>query len=113
MSEPVLPQWTPPPPVYGYDYPMSKPTNGLAIAAMIVSIVGLAGICAYGVGSIFISPVGAILGHVARRQIRQRDQAGEGMALAGIVVGWVGFGLGVLVAGAFAAFVWFVATNAP
>jgi|KBSSwiStaDraftv2_1062776.scaffolds.fasta_scaffold49839_2 uncharacterized membrane protein YeaQ/YmgE (transglycosylase-associated protein family) len=112
MTEPVLPQWTPPPPVYGYAYPV-RPTNGLAIASMIVAIVGFAGLCAYGVGSIFISPVGAILGHVARRQIRERDQQGEGMALAGIIVGWVGFALGLVVAAVFAAFVWFVAHAGP
>lgn len=113
MTDPVLPQWTPPQPVYSSPYPAVKPTNGLAIAAMIVSIVGLAAICTYGVGSILISPVGAILGHVARRQIRERDEQGAGMAKAGIIMGWVGLALGLLVVAAFIVFVWFMAASAP
>jgi hypothetical protein len=82
---------------YGYGQPMvvSKPTNGMAVAAMVVSIVGAAGLCAYGVGGL-IGIVGAILGHVARRQIRERDEQGDGMALAGIIVGWIVAGLGII-----------------
>jgi uncharacterized protein DUF4190 len=72
------------PPGYGYPvypYPVAAPTNGLAIASLVCSLAGLAvGISA---------PVGAILGHIARRQIRERGEQGDGMALAGIIVGWV------------------------
>jgi hypothetical protein len=75
----------------------------MAIAAMVVSIVGALGLCAYGVGG-FIGLVGAILGHVARRQIRTRNEGGEGMALAGIIVGWIATGLAVIAA---AFVVWF------
>jgi hypothetical protein len=71
------------PPGYGYPaypYPVPAPTNGLAIAALVCALAGLAvGISA---------PVGAILGHIARRQIRERGEQGDGMALAGIIVGW-------------------------
>lgn len=80
-----------PPPVSPYGYPaypvvVSPPTNGLAIAALVCSVAGIAtcGITA---------PVGAILGHVARRQIRERGEGGDGMALAGIIVGWIMTGL--------------------
>jgi hypothetical protein len=53
----------------------------MAIASLVCSLAGLAtGISA---------PVGAILGHVARRQIRERGEQGDGMALTGIIVGWV------------------------
>jgi Domain of unknown function (DUF4190) len=72
------------PPGYGYPvyaYPAAAPTNGMAIAALVCSLAGLAvGISA---------PVGAILGHIARRQIRERGEQGDGMALTGIIVGWV------------------------
>jgi hypothetical protein len=72
------------PPGYGYPayaYPAAAPTNGLAIAALVCALAGLAvGISA---------PVGAILGHIARRQIRERGEQGDGMALAGIIVGWI------------------------
>ena len=73
-----------PPPGYGLPpgypaYVMARPTNGLAIAAMVVALVGF-------------GPVGAILGHVARRQIRERGEQGDGFALAGIIVGWISTG---------------------
>jgi Domain of unknown function (DUF4190) len=56
-------------------------TNGLAIAAMVLGIVWV-----YWVGSI----LALIFGYIARRQIKQRSQNGDGMAIAGIVLGWVG-----------------------
>lgn len=38
----------------------------------------------------FLAPlVGAILGHVALSQITRRGEQGRGLALAGIIVGWV------------------------
>lgn len=80
-------------PAYGYG--VVPPTNGMAIASMIVSIVGALGICAWGVGA-YIGVVGAILGHVARRQIRERGEGGDGMALAGIIIGWIATGIALL-----------------
>jgi hypothetical protein len=53
----------------------------MAIASMVLGIVWV-----YGIGSI----LALIFGYVARNQIRQRDQGGDGMAIAGIVLGWVG-----------------------
>lgn len=81
-----------PPPGYGYtpptyptyvSPPANPPTNGLAIASMIVSLVGF-------------GPVGAIMGHIARKQIRESGEQGDGFALAGIIVGWVVTGIWVL-----------------
>jgi hypothetical protein len=75
-------------PYGGYGYPAYAPvaatpsTNGLAIASLICSLVGFATCITF--------PVGAILGHVARKQIRERGEGGDGMALAGIIVGWIG-----------------------
>lgn len=80
-------------PNYGYQTPIlvaSAPrTNALAIASLVCALTGLA-LC--GVPSI----VGAILGHVARRQIKERGEAGDGLALAGIICGWIIFGLMLL-----------------
>jgi tetratricopeptide (TPR) repeat protein len=56
-------------------------TNNLAIAALVCALAGLP-ICV-------AAPVGAILGHVARGQIRDRGERGDGIALAAIVIGWV------------------------
>jgi Domain of unknown function (DUF4190) len=72
-----------------YPYPTTvQKTNGLAIASLVVSIVGAVMLVCYGIGGL-ISIVGAILGHVARRQIRDRQEGGDGMALAGVIVGWI------------------------
>ncbi|HEU5109481.1 MAG TPA: DUF4190 domain-containing protein [Micromonosporaceae bacterium] len=84
-----------PAPGYGYPVVPAQPTNGLAIAAMVVSILGALGLCGYGLGG-YLGIVGAIMGHVARRQIRERGEAGDGMALAGVIVGWIAFGIAVI-----------------
>lgn len=68
-----------------------KQTNGLAIASLIVSIGSIVLCCG------FPGIVGAILGHVARRQIKDDpNQTGEGIALGGIVVGWASFGIALI-----------------
>jgi hypothetical protein len=84
-------------PGYGYGYPYAAPrsTNGLAVASLITSVVGLATFLCYGIG-IAAGVVGAILGHVSRRQIRSTGQDGAGLALAGIIVGWIAAAIGVL-----------------
>jgi hypothetical protein len=66
-------------------YPPARPTNGLAIASLVCSIAGIA--------TCVSAPVGAVLGHIARRQIRERGEDGDGLALAGIIVGWILTGL--------------------
>jgi hypothetical protein len=79
-------------------------TNSLAIASLICSLAGLVvGISA---------PVGAILGHIARKQIRTSGEQGEGMALAGIIVGWSLTGIFLCVCGLWAvAFSSFIASG--
>jgi hypothetical protein len=67
-----------------YAAPQHQPTEGLAIASLVTSLVGL-------------FPVGIVLGFVARRRIRQSEGArgGSGLALAGIITG---FAFGALTA---------------
>jgi Domain of unknown function (DUF4190) len=67
-------------------------TNGLAVASLVCSC---AGIVLLGVPSI----VGIVLGFVARAKIRQSngEERGDGLALAGIIVGLVVVGLVLLV----------------
>ena len=62
---------------------VQQQTNGLAIASLVLSLVGLCGI-----GSI----LAIIFGTRARREIRnsQGAQGGDGLALAGIIIGWIG-----------------------
>lgn len=84
-------------PVYPYLPPRPK-TNGLAVASLVISIVSAVGLFCYGIGGL-TGPVGAILGHIGRRQIRERDEAGDGMALAGIIIGWIATALALLIVG--------------
>lgn len=81
---PPQPPAYPPPPPYGYPYPPMAPQrsyNGMAIAAMIVGIVGACNP---------IGILGLIFGTIARRQIRETGEQGDGFAVTGIVLGWIG-----------------------
>lgn len=64
---------------------VQKTTNGLAIASMVLGIVWV-----YWIGSI----LALIFGYIAKGQINASAgrQGGRGMAIAGIVLGWVGLG---------------------
>ena len=83
------------PPPYQYDYgyggyfgpPRAQPTDGFAIASLVVSCFSIFGLCTWGIGSL-LGVLGAIFGHVARRRIRTSGAGGSGVALAGIIVGW-------------------------
>ncbi len=77
------------PPPYGYGYPPPAPrgTNAMAVTSMIVGILWL-----YWIGSI----LALIFGYVARSQIRRTGEGGGGMAIAGIVLGWIGVGVLVI-----------------
>ncbi len=72
-------------PYGGYGYPVPARTNGLAIGSLVTSLVSLT-LCMGMTGV-----VGAILGHVARGQIKRNNEQGGGLALAGIIIGWLGF----------------------
>jgi hypothetical protein len=71
------------PPGYGQPLAVGQTTNGLAIASLVLGIVWV-----FGVGSI----LAVIFGFVSRKQIRESGgrQGGGGMAIAGIVLGFVG-----------------------
>jgi hypothetical protein len=70
-------------PYGGYPYAPPRTTNGFAIASMVLGILWL-----YWFGSI----LALVFGYVAQSQIRERGEAGGGMATAGIVLGWIGVG---------------------
>lgn len=81
-----------PQPMYPYGYPQPRQTEGFAIASLVISCAAVLGLCAYGLGGI-LGIIGAIFGHVARRRIARQGTDGGGMALAGIIVGWIAAGL--------------------
>lgn len=89
LAQPPYQQYPPPQqPPYPYPqyhpYPPARSTNGMAIASMVLGIVWV-----YWVGSI----LALIFGYVALNEIRRSGQSGEGMAIAGIVLGWIGVGI--------------------
>ena len=96
------PGYGPPPgyPPQGYGPPgyppqaYGRPTNTMAILALVLAFV--------------FAPAGLVLGIVARRQIRQTREDGDGLALAGIILGGIFTAIFVLIivfwAIAFAAF---------
>jgi hypothetical protein len=113
-------QYVPTPTYGGYGVPggptpvfiQQQKTNGMALASMVVSIVGVVLLVCYGIGGA-AGLVGAILGHVSRRQVRERGEGGDGMALAGIIVGWVTVGLSLLIVAILIAIFYAAFTFAP
>jgi Domain of unknown function (DUF4190) len=77
------------PPPGGYAAPAAAGgTNVLAIVSLIAGILGLLLLCAFlGPISFVFGVVAAVLGFVARNQIKQRGQGGSGLAMAGLVIG--------------------------
>ena len=102
-SAPVPPM--PPPPAYAYApppgfppppaYPVKAKTNGLALASMILGIVGITvGLCL-----IFfpVMPILAVVfGHLGLSQTRTTGAPGRGYAIAGLVTGYIGIALAIL-----------------
>src|SRR4051794_8709584 len=76
------------PPIY-YQYVPIQRTSGLAIASMVLGIVWI-----YWIGSI----LAVIFGHIAISQTRKdATLRGRGMAIAGVVLGYVGLGVLALI----------------
>lgn len=69
-----------------YVQQVPQKSNGFAIASMVLGIIWI-----YWIGSI----LALVFGYIARGQIRrsQGTQSGDGMAIAGIVLGWIGVGI--------------------
>jgi Domain of unknown function (DUF1707)/Domain of unknown function (DUF4190) len=80
---------------YGAPYmpymPVTRPTNSLAVASLVC---GLAQPFMFGLTTI----PAVILGHMAQGQIRRTGESGKGLATAGLVLGWIGLSIGLLVA---------------
>jgi hypothetical protein len=86
------PYGQPPQSPYPYSYGPPRPpgTNGKAIAALVLGIAGLV-VCQ------LVSIAAIVVGSSARRETSQTGQAGYGFALSGLILGWIGVALLVLV----------------
>jgi hypothetical protein len=68
---------------YGYGAPVARTTNGTAIAALVLG-------CSQFIVWILATIPAIICGHVALAQIKRTGQDGRGMAIAGLVLGYLG-----------------------
>jgi peptidyl-prolyl cis-trans isomerase B (cyclophilin B) len=71
--------WGPPQQPWGGQYtgypPPPRPTNNMAVAALI--------------GSLLFAPLGIIFGHISLSQIKRSGEDGHGLAIAGLVIGYL------------------------
>lgn len=83
---------TPPPPPPIVARSMAVQTSGMAIASLVMGIAGWTLLPLLG------SILAIVFGYAARREIRQRpDQlTGDGLAVAGLVLGWLMVGISVV-----------------
>jgi hypothetical protein len=92
MNEPWQAQTPPPPPQPVVPQPVyvQARTNGFAIASLVLGILWI-----YWIGSI----LALVFGYIAKGQIdrSQGSETGAGMAIAGIVLGWIGAGTLLLI----------------
>lgn len=95
LSDQGPPPWPGYPP---YPYPIAQ-TNGLAIAALVLAFV--------------FAPAGLVMGIIAKSQIRQTGEAGDGLATAAIAVSAVSLGLTILAFIAFFVILAAVVTHLP
>ena len=77
------------PPAYPYPYAPQR-TNSMAIASLV------SGILAWLLCPFLAGVLAVIFGHVARGQIKQSGEAGGGMAIAGLILGYANVGVTVL-----------------
>lgn len=80
MTEP--PPYFPPPPHHGppygpgpHPYPPPPQTNGMAIASLICAFV--------------FAPLGIVFGHISLSQLKRTGEEGRGLAIAGLVIGYL------------------------
>lgn len=76
-----------------------RSTNGKAIGSVVMGVIGVTGV------PFVASIVAVILGHMARSEMKTDGKQGQGLALTGIILGWIGITVVVLLALVFG---WFV-----
>lgn len=87
-SPPHPPMGYPQPPYYQQHVVVasSPPTSGLAVASMIFGLIGFfGGFCLFGVPCL----VAVALGHAALRETKGGTKGGHGMAITGLILGYL------------------------
>ncbi|MFE2726646.1 DUF1707 and DUF4190 domain-containing protein [Kitasatospora sp. NPDC059327] len=83
VGQPVPQTFLPPP-------PPPRRTNGVAVTSLVLGLLSLP------TGGLTGLPA-VITGHVARRQVAERNEEGDGMAITGLVFGWLSVAFWALV----------------
>jgi len=109
VPPPAVPEPPPPaPPGYPSGPTATGRQNGMAVASLVLGILAVTGMsCLTGIP-------GVILGHMALKQIRasRGAEVGEGLAMGGLVCGYIGIGMTLLVILAWLVFVGLVGIGA-
>ena len=71
-------------------------TNTLAVVSLVTAIIAPFGHFT-GIGGLTLTIVSIVTGHMARRQIRETGERGDGFALAGLIISYVHLAFTVLV----------------
>jgi len=77
----------------GMGFPQPQKTNGMAIASLVLSLLGC-------------SLLGVIFGGIAISQINKGQGTGKGLAIAGLIIGAIGFVFTLIFWGAITAAIW-------
>jgi hypothetical protein len=75
----------PPPPYGGYPAPSTAPKNGLGIASLVTAIIALLSV----VGGVLLGLVAVVLGFLGWSRARRGEATNGGLAVAGIVLGFL------------------------
>lgn len=110
----------PPPPPYGGTPPpypggpTAGPSNGLGIAALVTAIVGLLMVWSV-LGGLVLGVVAVALGFAARGRCKRGEATNDGVALSGIVLGFLGIVLSVVFVGIYLVMggIWFTEVGGP
>lgn len=70
-------------PAAGYGQAASQKTNTFAIVSLVTSLVG-------------IGLAGVIFGHISLKQIKERGEQGRGLAIAGLIIGYIGIAVAII-----------------
>jgi Domain of unknown function (DUF4190) len=82
-GSPAAPQYGQPQPYAQQPYVQpAAPTNTMAILSLVFAFV--------------FAPLAIVFGHMAKKQIKQTGEGGDGLATAGLVMGYIFTGLAVL-----------------
>lgn len=80
------------PPGYGYQGPVQGPPQGLAITSMVLGLCGIVAWIVWPV-ALVLAILAVIFGHVSLSKEKYGQAGGHGMAVTGVVLGYVFLGL--------------------